>query len=177
MSEDSYLLILWGFCASAPAKVLFAGADAFLTMLFQGGSLIGSLVLSINEEVAGPSPRSNKDLGLVVSPPARQDKNQRFATRVIKGDAQEADRAAVPDHLWIHTFLEGYAREGEEGVVRQHLTALSLLDHAVVGHLRETGRPTRELAGRRHSEASTHWGWPDGTGSSSEVSMSGGRSM
>jgi hypothetical protein len=28
MSEESDLLILWGFCASAPAEVLFAGADA-----------------------------------------------------------------------------------------------------------------------------------------------------
>jgi hypothetical protein len=87
MSEESYLLILWGFCAFAPAKVLFACADALLTTLFQGGSFIGSLVPLIDEEVAGPSPRSNKDLGLVVSPPARQDKNRHFATRVIKGDA------------------------------------------------------------------------------------------
>jgi hypothetical protein len=107
--------------------------------------LIGSLVPLINEEVAGPSPRSNKDLGLVVSPPARQDENRRFATRVVKGDAQKADGAAVPDHLWIHAFLEGYTREGEEGVVRQHLTALSLPDHATVGHLRETGPSNQEI--------------------------------
>ena len=87
MSEESDILILQGFCVSAPAKVLFAGADALLTTLFWGGSLISSLIPSINKEVAGPSPRSNKDLGLVVSPPARQDKNRHFATRVIKGDA------------------------------------------------------------------------------------------
>jgi hypothetical protein len=133
MSEESDILILWGFCASAPAKVLFAGADALLTTLFWRGSLIGSLILSrhqiipilnnlhphshidsligslilsINKEVAGPSHRSNKDLGLVVSPPeARQDKNQRFATPIVKGDAQKADGAAVPDHLWIHALV------------------------------------------------------------------------
>jgi hypothetical protein len=143
MPEESYLLILWGFRAFAPAKVLFAGADALLTRLFWGGSLIGTLVPLIDKEVAGPSPRSNKDLGLVASPPARQDKNWHFATRVIKGDAQKVDGAAVPNHLWIHAFLEGYAREGEEGDVRQHLKALSLPNHAAVGHLRETGPPNQ----------------------------------
>jgi len=168
--------ILWGFCASAPAKVLFAGADALLTTLFRGVSfLVGSLVPLI-DEVAVPSPRSNKDLGLVVSPPARQDNNRRFTTCVVKGNAQKVDRAVVPDHLWIHAFLEGYAMEGEEGDVRQHLKALGLSDHAAVGRLREMGPLARELAARRHLEASAHWGWLDGAGSSSEVSMSGGRS-
>ncbi len=51
----------------------------------------------------------------------------------------------VPDHLWIHTFLEGYAREGEEGDSRRHLRALGLSDHAVVGHLRETGPPSQGI--------------------------------
>jgi hypothetical protein len=146
MSEESDLLILWGFCASAPAKVLFAGADVLLTTLFGGGSLIGSVALLIDKEVAGPSPRSNKDLGLVVSSPARQDKNRHFATRVVKDDAQKADGAAVPNHLWIHAFLEGYAKEGEEGDARQHLKALSLPDHAAVGHLREMGLPNQGIS-------------------------------
>jgi len=44
----------------------------------------------------------------------RKEDNCCFATRVVKGDAQKADGAAVPDHLWIHAFLERYAREGEE---------------------------------------------------------------
>ena len=137
--------VLWGFCASAPAKVLFASADALLTTLFRGGSfLVGSLVQLI-DEVAGPSPRSSKDLGLVVSPPARQDNNRCFTTCVVKGNAQKADRAVVPDHLWIHAFLEGYAREGEEGDVRQHLKALGLSDHAAVGRLRETGPPSQGI--------------------------------
>ena len=35
-SEESSISILQGFCASAPAKVLFAGADALLTTLFRG---------------------------------------------------------------------------------------------------------------------------------------------
>ncbi len=90
--------------------MLFAGADALLSTLFRGGSsLIGFLVLSSNE-VACPSPRSNKELSLVVSPP-RLDDNRHFATCVVKGDAQKADGAAVLDHLWIHAFLERYARE------------------------------------------------------------------
>jgi hypothetical protein len=135
--------------------------------------LIGSLVPSIDKEVAGSSPRSNKDLGLVVSPPAGQNKNQRFATRVDKGDAQKADGAAVPDHLWIHAFLEGYTREGEKGDARQYLKALSLPDHAVAGHLRETG-PPNQIIGWEAALGGAHWGWPNGAGSSSEVSMSGG---
>ncbi len=36
MSKESDILILQGFCASAPAKMLFAGADALLTTLFRG---------------------------------------------------------------------------------------------------------------------------------------------
>ncbi len=82
ISEESDILILWGLCASAPAKVLFAGADALLTTLFQGGSSSVSLINSglldkvgLLDEVVEPSPKSNKDLGLVVSPlEARQDK-------------------------------------------------------------------------------------------------------
>jgi hypothetical protein len=145
MSEESDLLILRGFCASAPAKVFFAGADALLTTLFRGGSLIGSVAPSIDKEVAGPSPRSNKDLGLMVSSPARQVENRHFATRIVEDDVQKADGAAFPDHLWIHAFLEGYAKEGEEGDVRQHLKALSLPDHAAVGHLSETGPPNQGI--------------------------------
>jgi hypothetical protein len=78
-------------------------------------------------------------------PLVRQDENRRFATRVVKGDAQKADGAAVPDHLWIHAFLEGYAKEGEEGDATQHLTALGFPDHARVGHLRETGPPNQGI--------------------------------
>ncbi len=80
----------------------------------------------------------------MVSPlEARQDKGRRFATRVVKGNAPKADRAAVPDHLWIHAFLEGYAKEGEEGDAMQHLKAQNLPDHAAVGHLKQTGPPNR----------------------------------
>ena len=45
LSEDSSISILQGFCTSAPAKVLFVGADALLTTFFRGGSvLFGPLV-------------------------------------------------------------------------------------------------------------------------------------
>ena len=77
--------------------------------------MIGPLVQP-RSKVAGPFPRSNMELGLVVSPPTREEDNCHFATRIVKGDAQKADGAAVPDNLWIHAFLEGCAREGEEGV-------------------------------------------------------------
>jgi hypothetical protein len=36
ITEESSISILRGFCASAPAKVLFVGADALLTTLFRG---------------------------------------------------------------------------------------------------------------------------------------------
>jgi hypothetical protein len=55
------------------------------------------------------------------------------------------DRAAVPNHLWIHAFLEGYAKEGEEGDAMQHLKALSLPENAAVGHLRQTGPPNQGI--------------------------------
>ena len=91
------------------------------------------------------SPGLTRIWGLVVSPPTREEDNCRFTTRVVKGDAQKVDGAAVPDHLWIHGFLEGYAREGEEGDSRLHLRALGLPDHAAVGHLRERGPPSQGI--------------------------------
>ena len=125
-----------------PRKGAFCGCGRAFNYVVPGGSgAIGSLVQSSNE-VAGPSPRSNTDLGLVVSPPTEEEDNCRFAIRVVKGDSQKADGAAVPDRLWIHAFLKGYTREGEEGGARLHLRALGLPDHASVGHLRETGPPT-----------------------------------
>jgi hypothetical protein len=153
MSEESDILILHGFCTSAPAKVLFAGADVLLTALFQGGAVVNLssevITLTKEAEVVGPSPRSNEDLGLVVSSCKdrhdRHDERQQFAARVVKGNAQKADRAAVPDHLWIHIFLEGYAKGGEEGDRLLHLKALNLPDHAGVGHLRESGPPDRGI--------------------------------
>ena len=50
--------LLRALCALAPAKVLFAGTNVFLTMLFLGG------VWKNKEpsEKIGPEPRSNKDL-------------------------------------------------------------------------------------------------------------------
>ncbi len=60
--ESVDLDIVWGFCASAPAKVLFASADALLTTLFWGG---GKLLIT---DVPVPQPDSNKDLGLAALP-------------------------------------------------------------------------------------------------------------
>jgi hypothetical protein len=162
MSEESSIPFLWGFCASAPAKVLFAGSDALLTTLFRGGSFLsGSLSRSSNKGVGpspGPFPRSNTDLGLVVSPPRLEEDKCRFATRVVKGDAQKADGAAVPDHLWIHAFLEGYAREGGEGDSGLHLRTLGLPDHASVGHLREAGPPSQGIGWEASLGGFRTWG-------------------
>jgi hypothetical protein len=83
------------------------------------------VILTKEAKVVGPSPRSNENLGLVVSScKDRHDRHvkcQKFAAQVVKGDAQKADGAAVPGHLWIHAFLEGYAKGGEEGDALLHL--------------------------------------------------------
>jgi hypothetical protein len=114
-------------------KGAFCGRGRAFNCFVPGGSFLFGSLVQPSDGVAGPVPRSNTDLGLVVSPPTREEDNCRFATRVVKGNAQEADGAAVPDHLWIHAFLEGYAREGEEGDSQLHLRALGLPDHAAVG--------------------------------------------
>jgi len=133
-----------GILCFRSGKGAFCGHGRAFNYFVPGGVFfIDSLVQSSNE-MAGPFTRSNTDLGLVVSPPMREEENCYFPTRVVKGDAQKADGAAVPGHLWIHAFLEGNAREGEEADSWLHLRALGLPDHAAVGHLRETGPPSQE---------------------------------
>ncbi len=56
--ESTDLEIIRGFCASAPAKVLFAGADTLLTTLFRGGCKV------LDADDPGLRPDSNEDLGL-----------------------------------------------------------------------------------------------------------------
>jgi hypothetical protein len=55
-TEESSISFLRGFCASAPVKVLFVGADALLTTLFRGG--FSSSIDSLVQPSVGPSPRS-----------------------------------------------------------------------------------------------------------------------
>ncbi len=55
---------------------------------------------------------------------------------------QKSDGAAVPDHLWIHTFLQGY---GQEACLEQHLSALSLPVQALAGHLRDDLPPSNGI--------------------------------
>jgi hypothetical protein len=64
----------------------------------------------------------------------------RFDTLVVKGDTQKSDGVAVPDHLWIHTFLQGY---GQEACLDHHLVALLLPAQALAGHLRDDLPPSR----------------------------------
>ena len=67
-SVDDHTVLL-GFCSSAPAKVLFAGADSILTTSFRGGS-ISSRGFSTGQapEIPGPTPFSNEALGLASQP-------------------------------------------------------------------------------------------------------------
>jgi hypothetical protein len=65
LSKSTNLAIIKGFCTSALAKVLFAGANALLTTLFQGG---GSKILGM-DNTYDPGllrPASNMDLGLAI---------------------------------------------------------------------------------------------------------------
>ncbi|KAL3777808.1 hypothetical protein ACHAW5_001786 [Stephanodiscus triporus] len=56
----------------------------------------------------------------------------RFDALVVKGDAQKSDGAMIPDHLWLHAFLQGY---GLQRVLEEHLQALALPTGAAAGHL------------------------------------------
>ena len=87
-----------GFFQSAPTKILFAGADFLLTASFRGG--LGGL----KQGPVGPRPLSDSALGL-----ARPSDHTFELAEVVKGDSQKADDAAVPDQLWLHAFLGGYA--------------------------------------------------------------------
>ena len=119
--------LLRGFCASAPAKVLYVGADALLTVFFRGGAshvhdevlftgLGSALVPAVSTELGlandlpgsgivvtpGPPPRSNEELGLVVNVPGVNvpgDSSRSFVDHVVKGDQQKSDNTAVPDQL------------------------------------------------------------------------------
>ena len=129
--------LLCGFCTLAPAKVLYVGADALLTVFFRGGAshvgashevstavstgLGSALVPAVSNGfrgsgivvTPGPAPRSNEELGLVVNVPG--DSSSSFDDHVVKGDQQKSDNAAVPDQLWTFTFLCGYKPEGHGG--------------------------------------------------------------
>jgi len=130
--------ILRGFCVSAPAKVLFVGADALLTTSFRGGTNFSLFSSASNEgDMPGPAPKTDVELGLVVSGFVTAHKTQAHV-QVIKGDTQKADSAAVPDHLWVHAFLYGYGREHHGP---RHLHALGLTAAALVGGLGNPSLP------------------------------------
>ena len=94
---------------SAPAKVLFVGANALLTMTFRGGTTRGSTFSPFSSALSegdtpGPAPKTDVKLGPSGSGFVTAHKTQAHV-QVIKGDTQKADSAAVPDHLWVHAFL------------------------------------------------------------------------
>ncbi len=108
--------MLRAFCKTAPNKVLIAGADYLLTMLFRGGSkgVLGQAVSDL-----GPQPRDNLDIGLRVSSSSSPASSQML--EVIKGDSQKLDNPVVPDHLWLLAFAVGY---GYQACLTQHREAL-----------------------------------------------------
>ena len=64
LSDDSSISILQRFCASAPAKVLFAGTDALLTTFFRGDSLLFGPVVQPCSKVVEPSPQVQHGVGV-----------------------------------------------------------------------------------------------------------------
>jgi hypothetical protein len=58
---------------------------------------------------------------------------------IMKGDAQKADNAAVPDHLWLGMFESGY---GSESCLTRHRLALGR-PSASPGGIKEPGPPTK----------------------------------
>jgi hypothetical protein len=133
--ESTDLVMVQGFCASVPAKVLFAGANALLTRLFRGGSTTKVLDASI----PGPQPVSKEVLGLVPMGDQGRGEIFDFNKQVVKGDYQMCDAAAIPNHLWVHSFLWGYALEE---CVPAHLTALGLPAEALIWELRNPRSPS-----------------------------------
>jgi len=131
LSEASDVDLLRGFCLSAPAKVLFVGADALLTTSFRGGTVFSTF----SGDTPGPAPKTDAELGLAGSGVVTAHKTQAHVL-AIKGGRQKADSAAVPDHLWVHAFLCGYEREHHGP---RHLHALGLSAAASVGGL---GKPS-----------------------------------
>jgi len=135
LSEASDVELLQGFCLLAPAKVLFVGAGALLTMSFRGGTVFSTF----SGDTPGPAPKTDAELGLAGSGVVTAQKTQAHVL-VIKGDTQKADSAAVPDHLWVHAFLCGYGREHHGP---RHLHALGLSAAASVGGLGKPSLPDR----------------------------------
>jgi hypothetical protein len=134
--------LLRGFCSSAPAKVLFVGADALLTTSFRGGSISfgGSIPFSpglVAATAPGPTPKTDAELGLAGSSLAAACKTQPHVQNV-KGDTQKADSVAVLDHLWVHAFLCGYGRDHPGP---RYLQALGLSAEASVGGLGNPSPP------------------------------------
>jgi hypothetical protein len=62
--------------------------------------------------------------------------------QVVKGDYQKADAATVPDHLWVRSFVQGYA---QEGCVAAHLTTLGLPVTSLVGEVHEPHPPSQGI--------------------------------
>ncbi len=100
-----------------------------------------AVVDSVDSVTFGPRPESNKALGLTTQEDQEEDSAVCcFDELVVKGDTQKSDGAAIPDHLWLRAFLQGY---GREACSEEQLQALALPTQAGVGHLRDATPPSR----------------------------------
>jgi hypothetical protein len=85
----------------------------------------------------GPCPRLDQDFGLAAPRPLEPLYPNLL---IMKGDAQKADNAAVPDHLWLGMFASGY---GSESFLTRHRLALGR-PSASPGGLKEPGPPAKD---------------------------------
>ena len=87
----------------------------------------------------GPCPCSDQDFGLASPQPLGSLYTNLL---IMKGDAQKADNAAVPDHLWLGMFASGY---GSESCLAHHRLALGRLGRLSVslGGLKDPRPPTK----------------------------------
>ena len=95
----------------------------------------------------GPCPRSDQDFGLAAPQPLEPSYPNLL---IMKGDAQKADNAAVPDHLWLEMFASGY---GSESCLTLHCLALGR-PSASPGGSRSPVYQLRVVVGRRQWQGS-----------------------
>jgi hypothetical protein len=158
LADEEVTGLMGVICRSPPTKLLHTGTDLLLTSVFWGGLEFrqglevrqGQEELGQGQEGAtvgnlpGPHPCSDADLGL--SPvckrhcPSETLNMEELTTsaEVIKGDSQKADNAAVPDHLWLRAFVQGY---GTRACAACHLEMLGWTE-GTVGFLEGPELPT-----------------------------------
>ena len=140
--------LMESLCCTPPSRLLHTGADVLLTAGFRGGSTKGRRETE-GKGLPGPRPWTDTELGLL--PEAKRQRrdagmsilaaaaeatiglastadkvngDSHTADKVIKGDSQKADNAAVPNQLRLRAFVLGYGTDTAS--LSRHTDALKL---------------------------------------------------